>query len=69
MFKESEIVAYIDVILPLALPKLYSYSVPADLAERVQTGVRVEVQFGKTRSCDGCVRSVPITKRNPLFPY
>ena len=58
MFKEQEIAAYIDVILPLALPKLYSYSVPAELAERVQTGVRVEVQFGKTRVYSALVRRV-----------
>ncbi|MBE2209583.1 MAG: primosomal protein N' [Saprospiraceae bacterium] len=39
---------YATVILPLALPKPFTYEVPAELRERVQFGVRVEVQFGRT---------------------
>ncbi len=40
---------YIDVILPLAVPRTYSYSVPRECVEAVQLGVRVEVQFGRNR--------------------
>lgn len=39
--------AYVSVILPLALPKPYTYSVPEELVPQVQVGVRVEVPFGK----------------------
>lgn len=41
--------AYIEVILPQPLPKLYTYSVPRDLRAGVVPGKRVEVQFGKRR--------------------
>jgi primosomal protein N' (replication factor Y) len=34
---------YIKVILPLALPKGYTFSVPEYLAEKIQFGIRVEV--------------------------
>ncbi|NNE26153.1 MAG: primosomal protein N' [Saprospiraceae bacterium] len=34
---------YIDVILPLAVPKVYSYSVPEELRATIQFGIRVEV--------------------------
>jgi len=40
---------YVDVILPLALHNLFTYSVPAELAGNVQVGSRVVVQFGKKR--------------------
>jgi len=39
--------AYVSVILPLALPKPYTYSVPEELIAQVQVGIRVEVPFGK----------------------
>lgn len=34
---------YIDVILPLAVPKVYSYAVPEELKKDIQFGIRVEV--------------------------
>ena len=34
---------YIDVILPLAVPKVYSYNVPKELRDAIQFGIRVEV--------------------------
>ncbi len=37
---------FTDVILPLAVPKPYSYSVPEEMVELVKPGLRVEVQFG-----------------------
>lgn len=40
---------YATVILPLAVPKPYIYHVPEALIERIQFGVRVEVQFGKNK--------------------
>ncbi len=39
---------FATVILPLAVPKPFTYYVPEALLERVQFGVRVEVQFGRT---------------------
>lgn len=41
---------YVDVILPLGLPGLYTYSVPQDLEEKVQPFVRVKVPLGLTKT-------------------
>ena len=45
-----------DIILPLALPKrTYTYSVPESVQHLVQSGVRVEVQFGRSKLYSGLV--------------
>lgn len=47
---ESQRIDYfVDVILPLALPNLYTYRVPQLLNDQVQVGHRVIVQFGKNK--------------------
>lgn len=46
---------YVDVILPLPLPKPYTYSVPADLTERVAVGCRVNAPLGKSRHYTGLI--------------
>lgn len=38
---------YVTVIVPMPLPKLYTYSVPFHLRDEVQVGHRVEVQLGR----------------------
>jgi len=38
---------FVDLILPLALPKTFTYRIPKDWNEVVQVGQRVIVQFGK----------------------
>ncbi|MDR3296961.1 MAG: primosomal protein N', partial [Prevotellaceae bacterium] len=40
---------FADVILPLALPKLLSYSVPHELETAVAVGLRVAVQLGRRK--------------------
>ncbi len=47
---------YAEVVLPLALPQYYTYWVPPELLEQVQVGVRVEVQFGKSKRYAALVR-------------
>lgn len=49
---------YVDVILPLALQQLFTYRVPHELSAWVKPGVRVVVQFGKTKSYAALVRNV-----------
>lgn len=46
---------YADIILPLPLDSLFTYSVPDSLAGRVGQGVRVLVPFGKSKTCVGLV--------------
>lgn len=49
----ERITLFADVILPLPLPKLYTYRVPFEMNDEVMVGVRVIVQFGvkKVLSC------------------
>ncbi|WP_426492854.1 replication restart helicase PriA [Hymenobacter sp. 102] len=49
----DRVTLFADVILPLPLPKLYTYRVPFELNDHVVVGGRVIVQFGakKTLSC------------------
>lgn len=46
---------YADVILPLALPGAFTYTLPPHLAERVQTGMRVIVPLGRRKMYTGLV--------------
>ncbi|MEK6615197.1 MAG: primosomal protein N', partial [Bacteroidota bacterium] len=40
---------YADVILPLTVPNLFTYSVPQHLQKHIKIGQRVVVQFGKKK--------------------
>ncbi|MGB1807283.1 MAG: hypothetical protein ACPHL7_08550 [Flavobacteriaceae bacterium] len=40
---------YADVILPLPLPKSFTYSIPREFTSEVQVGKRVVVPFGKSK--------------------
>ncbi|MEM9823639.1 MAG: hypothetical protein AAF985_21315, partial [Bacteroidota bacterium] len=46
---------YATVVLPIAAPKLYTYLIPIELADQIHFGVRVEVQFGKSKLYAGLV--------------
>lgn len=41
--------SFVDIILPLAVPGVFTYEVPAGLEAKVQPGVRVVAPFGKGR--------------------
>ncbi len=49
----ERVTLFADVILPLPLPKLYTYRIPLEMNDDVLVGVRVIVQFGakKVLSC------------------
>ena len=49
---------YVDVILPLPLPKSFTYSLPDEYAEEVRTGCRVVVPFGRKKYYTAVVRKV-----------
>ena len=49
---------FVNVILPLALPEFYTYSVDDGLIENITPGVRVVVQFGKQRVYTALVHSI-----------
>lgn len=55
----------VEVIIPLALRKNYTWSVPVDLADKIMPGMRVEVMLGKTKHYAGIVKKiVPATPDN-----
>lgn len=47
--KSEVITQYVGVILPVALPDYYTYSVPHSITEHIEPGQRVIVQFGRQR--------------------
>ena len=47
---------YADLILPLAVPQYYTYSVPDSLREQVTVGCRVTVVLGKRKIYTGLIR-------------
>lgn len=56
---------YVQVILPMAVPKAYTYYVPSEFANEIAFGKRVEVQFGRSKLYAGLV--VDILKEKPDF--
>lgn len=72
MYDETEIAfseapAYwAEVILPLALPKVYTYSVPEAFKNKALPGHRVEVVFGKNKKYAGIIKSISPVK--PGYP-
>jgi primosomal protein N' (replication factor Y) len=48
---------YAEIILPLALPKTYTYAIPLEMQEAAIPGVRVEVVFGKQKRYAGIIKS------------
>lgn len=49
---------YADVILPLALPRNYTYAVPPEMEASVQPGSRVAVQLGKQKRYAGIIKRI-----------
>lgn len=49
---------FAEVILPLALPKNYTYAVPAHMEGALQVGCRVAVQLGRQKKYAGIVKAI-----------
>lgn len=49
---------FADVILPLAVPNLYTYRIPNDWNDLIKAGQRVVVQFGKNKLYTALVKKV-----------
>src|SRR5687767_1235683 len=54
-----------EIILPLAIPKTYTYTVPHHLQSKIKKGCRAEVSFGKNKKYAGMVRS--FSKQRPAY--
>ncbi len=57
---ETELFA--DVILPLPLPRLFTYYVPEDMENGLEPGIRVVVPFGKKKQYSGIIFSLHYNK-------
>ena len=49
---------FAEIIIPLALPKNYTWSIPTDLQEQVMIGMRVEVILGANKRYAGIVKKI-----------
>src|SRR4029079_10824821 len=49
---------YAEIIIPLALPKNYTWLVPEQMQETVRVGCRMEVNLGKNKKYAGIVKRV-----------
>ena len=58
--KQSKL--FVDVILPLRLPNLFTYSVPDNLKDQVKPGIRVVVQFGPKKLYSSIIRRIHTQK-------
>ena len=54
-FSPTSLPTYAYVILPIALAQHYTYSIPSGMAATLQVGMRVEVQFGKSKLYTGII--------------
>ena len=53
---------FAEIIIPLALPKNYTWQIPDHLLESVQPGCRVEVNLGKNKKYAGLVKRLHAKK-------
>lgn len=57
---------YAEIIIPLALPNTYTYSVPELFVSKLKQGCRVEVILGPNKRYAGIVKA--ISTQAPLYP-
>ena len=51
-------VTFVDVIVPLPLPNLFTYAVTTDQVEQLEVGMRIAVPFGKSKFYTGVVANI-----------
>src|SRR5690606_7889050 len=54
----SRVTYFVEVVLPLAIAKSYTYRIPFELNDKVAVGVRVIVQFGKNKIYSAVVKNI-----------
>ncbi len=56
--RDGQQTLFVEVILPLAISKTYTYRVPLNLNKQIEIGKRVVVQFGKTKIYTAIIYSI-----------
>ncbi len=59
---------FAEVIIPLAIPKTYTYAIPPSMESILLPGMRVEVAFGQKKRYAGIVKSVSDTAPTQFTP-
>lgn len=59
---------FAEIIIPLALPKNYTWSIPASLQQQVKEGCRVEVILGKNKKYAGVIKRLHNEKPETFEP-
>ena len=59
---------FADIIIPLALPKNYTWRIPDNMREELRPGSRVEVNLGKNKKYAGIVRRIHHEKPESFEP-
>lgn len=54
----NKVTKFVDVILPVAVPNLYTYRIPFDWNEQLAIGKRAIVQFGKKRLYSAIIANI-----------
>lgn len=60
---------FIDVILPLAVPNLYTYRIPYELNEFIRIGQRVVIPFGRNKLYTAIVKNIHETPPSYTTKY
>ena len=64
LFNEESSGFWAEIILPLALPLVYTYQIPEHLKDKAKEGCRAEVVFGKNKKYAGIIKSIHQQKPN-----
>jgi len=55
---DQQTIYFAEIVIPVALPALYTWSIPPPLIDQVKVGCRVEVNLGKRKRYAGLVKGV-----------
>ena len=66
--KSNTLQRFAEVIIPLALPKNYTWAIPAHLVDQALPGVRVEVVLGKNKKYAGVIKQITEAKPRAFDP-
>jgi primosomal protein N' (replication factor Y) len=59
---------YAEIIIPLALPKNYTWEIPTSMREEIMIGMRVEVMLGANKRYAGIVKKLTLEKPAAINP-
>lgn len=67
-YDQSAPAHFVEVLIPLALPKNFTWSVPPEWVSKIQPGIRVEVVLGRNKKYAGIVKRMHTEKPSAFTP-